>query len=558
RRHARPGAGLGRLLPRTRRRPPAHRRRADRPARRCRREDHRVRRAARAPRGRRHARLLARSRRDGRAPRRAPRHQLARLRLAARASRPPAARHAPRARPGARRGARRGAPQADAAHLGVERARRRHRQLPVGAQRGRPRERGALRHPRRATHLRRRRDVHGGGFDHHLLALRARRARAGHELRRQLRLPRRLGAAGAALARDRGHLPAAQRHREPRREDRGSRPEAPRGRRRAAPRDHVVRHRRREDGAGAAHRPRKAQRQGHQVGAEAGRPAAQPDRTAARGDHRADGRHLPLPARAERRRDHPRRVRARRATGGREVRHRGMGAPSPVKTSARHARRRTVVGISLAVLLVAATLVSAIVGQFGVSAQEVVLSVLHSTWIPNPWFANPWPPIDPTADAALWVIRFPRIVMAMAVGAALAVAGAVMQAVFGNPLAEPGVVGVSSGAALGAAIAIVTGLFAFGEWTIALLAFAGGLGATLLVYGVSRAGGRTEVVTLLLTGIAVNAFGGAGLAFLLFMAGSAGREQIVFWQLGSLSGSLWRESLLVLVVAVLGVIVAML
>ncbi|GMA90562.1 FecCD family ABC transporter permease [Homoserinibacter gongjuensis] len=172
--------------------------------------------------------------------------------------------------------------------------------------------------------------------------------------------------------------------------------------------------------------------------------------------------------------------------------------------------------------------------------------------------AEPWPPIDPTADAALWVIRFPRIVMAMGVGAALAVAGAVMQAVFGNPLAEPGVVGVSAGAAFGAAIAIVTGLLALGEWTIALLAFAGGLGATLLVYGVSRAGGRTEVVTLLLTGIAVNAFGGAGLAFLLFMAGSASREQIVFWQLGSLSGSLWREALLVLAVAAIGTVVAVL
>ncbi|MGN6273811.1 MAG: FecCD family ABC transporter permease [Protaetiibacter sp.] len=227
-------------------------------------------------------------------------------------------------------------------------------------------------------------------------------------------------------------------------------------------------------------------------------------------------------------------------------------------SGARLARRRTLVGLALAVLLVAATLVSAVVGQFGVSAQEVVQSLLHATWIPNPWFANPWPRIDPTADAALWVIRFPRIVMAMAVGAALAVAGAVMQAIFGNPLAEPGVVGVSAGAAFGAAIAIVTGLLAFGEWTIAVLAFAGGLGATLLVYGVSRAGGRTEVVTLLLTGIAVNAFGGAGLAFLLFMAGSASREQIVFWQLGSLSGSLWRESLLVLGVAAVGTVAAIL
>lgn len=234
-----------------------------------------------------------------------------------------------------------------------------------------------------------------------------------------------------------------------------------------------------------------------------------------------------------------------------------MSAPA-VPSAARLARRRTLVGIALALLLVVATIVSAVVGQFGVSVQEVVLSFLHGTWIPNPWVPNPWPPIDPTADAALWVIRFPRIVMAMGVGAALAVAGAVMQAVFGNPLAEPGVVGVSAGAAFGAAIAIVTGLLALGEWTIALLAFAGGLGATLLVYGVSRAGGRTEVVTLLLTGIAVNAFGGAGLAFLLFMAGSASREQIVFWQLGSLSGSLWREALLVLAVAAIGTVVAIL
>ena len=146
--------------------------------------------------------------------------------------------------------------------------------------------------------------------------------------------------------------------------------------------------------------------------------------------------------------------------------------------------------------------------------------------------------------------------MAVTVGAALAAAGAVMQAVFGNPLAEPGVVGVSSGAALGAAAAIVLGLAAYGDGLVAALAFCGGLLATLLVYLVSRANGRTEVVTLLLTGIAVNAFAGAGLAFLLFSASSANREQIVFWQLGSLGGSLWREVLVVVAVAVPGVIVA--
>jgi iron complex transport system permease protein len=78
------------------------------------------------------------------------------------------------------------------------------------------------------------------------------------------------------------------------------------------------------------------------------------------------------------------------------------------------------------------------------------------------------------------------------------------------------------------------------------------------VYLVSRSNGRTEVVTLLLTGIAVNAFAGAGLAFLLFVASSANREQIVFWQLGSLGGSLWREVLVVAVVALPCLVVALL
>jgi len=131
-----------------------------------------------------------------------------------------------------------------------------------------------------------------------------------------------------------------------------------------------------------------------------------------------------------------------------------------------------------------------------------------------------------------------------------------MQAIFGNPLAEPGVVGVSSGAALGAAAAIVFGVTALGSWSIALFAFGGGLLATLVVYFVSRANGRTEVVTLLLTGIAINAFAGAGLAFLLFMGNTASREQITFWQLGSLGGSLWREVAIVAPVMVVGTVVA--
>lgn len=213
--------------------------------------------------------------------------------------------------------------------------------------------------------------------------------------------------------------------------------------------------------------------------------------------------------------------------------------------------RAALLSTSLGVLLVVGVVASAMLGQLAVSPAEVVGSVLRAVGIPNSWA-----PTDPIVESTLWVVRFPRIAMALAVGAALAVAGAVMQAIFGNPLAEPGVVGVSSGSALGASIAIVLGVTAFGTGSLAIFAFLGGLGATLLVYFVSRANGRTEVVTLLLTGIAINAFAGAGLAFMLFVADSGSREQIVFWQLGSLNGSRWSEVVIVAVVGLIGTVVA--
>lgn len=218
-------------------------------------------------------------------------------------------------------------------------------------------------------------------------------------------------------------------------------------------------------------------------------------------------------------------------------------------TAARTGPQRAVIlSVVLVVCLIATALLSAIVGQVAISPAQVVGSILRAAGIPNDWTSH-----DAIAESTLWIVRFPRIVMGLGVGAALAASGAVMQAIFGNPLAEPGVVGVSSGAALGAAFAIVVGLNALGGWSIALFAFVGSLAATLLVYLISRANGRTEVVTLLLTGIAVNAFGGAGIAFLLFAGNSSSREQIVFWQLGSLNGSLWPEVAIVAIVAAIGV-----
>lgn len=214
--------------------------------------------------------------------------------------------------------------------------------------------------------------------------------------------------------------------------------------------------------------------------------------------------------------------------------------------------RGTALTLLLAGLLVGGIIASAITGQLAIAPTEVLGSLLRAIGI-----ENGWAPTDPLIESTLWVVRFPRIVMGLMVGAALAVAGAVMQAIFGNPLAEPGVVGVSSGAALGASIAITIGASVLGGPGVAVFAFLGGLVATLLVYAVARAGGRTEVVTLLLTGIAINAFAQAGIAFVLFIADSASREQIVFWQLGSIAGALWGQVLLVGAVAVLGTVGAL-
>lgn len=221
-------------------------------------------------------------------------------------------------------------------------------------------------------------------------------------------------------------------------------------------------------------------------------------------------------------------------------------APNPVQGAlpgSSSGSRTLWVVLGLVVLLVGGVVVSASIGQLSARPIDVLGSALSGLGIANPWIP------EHLVDQTLQQIRFPRVVISLLVGALLAVAGAVMQAVFGNPLAEPGVVGVSAGAAFGAAVAIALGLTVAGGWTVALLAFVGGVITTALVYLTARTEGRSEVVTLLLTGIAVNAFAGAGLALVMFIADSGSREQIVFWQLGSMNGSRWSE---VAVIALIG------
>ncbi|WP_217240661.1 iron ABC transporter permease [Streptomyces sp. AC555_RSS877] len=207
----------------------------------------------------------------------------------------------------------------------------------------------------------------------------------------------------------------------------------------------------------------------------------------------------------------------------------------------------------LTVGLVAALLVlvpvAAGIGAYPVPIGDVLASVQHRSGLGGA-------ESDRVAESVLWSVRFPRIVLALLIGASLGCAGALMQGVFGNPLAEPGVIGISSGAAVGAVGAIALGLEFFGTWTVSVCAFVAGLGTVLVVYAMSREGGRTEVVTLILTGIALNAFAGALIGLFLFFADAAAIQQITFWQLGSLAQATWPKVLAVLPCAALGLAVA--
>lgn len=204
--------------------------------------------------------------------------------------------------------------------------------------------------------------------------------------------------------------------------------------------------------------------------------------------------------------------------------------------------------VALAVVLMVLALVSAVVGQVPTTPAEVLGSLTHRVGLD----IGPMP-AHPSGEVTLWQVRFPRLTLAMLVGACLGCAGALLQGVFANPLAEPGVVGVSSGAAVGASSVFVLGGSFAGVWTVALAAFVGGLVTTIAVYFLARNAGRTEVVTLILTGVAVNAFAGGVIAFFTFVASPAARDQIVFWQLGSLAGATWQSVAVVGPLALVGI-----
>ncbi|HMI01736.1 MAG TPA: iron chelate uptake ABC transporter family permease subunit, partial [Pedobacter sp.] len=145
------------------------------------------------------------------------------------------------------------------------------------------------------------------------------------------------------------------------------------------------------------------------------------------------------------------------------------------------------------------------------------------------------------------IVRIPRVLLGLLVGAALGISGTAIQGIFRNPLAEPGLIGISAGASLMAVIIIVMEISLLaglsnllGYYLLAFGAFSGAGIAALLVYQISKTDGKSNVATMLLAGIAINALAGALTGLITFAADDQQLRNITFWMLGSLGGATWE------------------
>jgi iron complex transport system permease protein len=197
--------------------------------------------------------------------------------------------------------------------------------------------------------------------------------------------------------------------------------------------------------------------------------------------------------------------------------------------------------IILFFLLIGITLLSICYGAVNISLAEIYSGL-------SKWFHGQ---DTMTLNERIFTsIRLPRALLCVIVGASLATGGVLMQALFRNPIVEPGLVGTSSGAAFGAALYFVLGnvlKFNAGEWALPIAACLGGILSTALVFMLSLSSqtGRRSIVALLLTGIAVNALFMSGVGFLSYIARDPQARSITFWTLGTLSGSNWHSVIIV-------------
>ncbi|MCZ2203829.1 FecCD family ABC transporter permease [Bartonella sp. A05] len=220
----------------------------------------------------------------------------------------------------------------------------------------------------------------------------------------------------------------------------------------------------------------------------------------------------------------------------------------------KHTCRKKIVLCSLVVFFIFSVIFGLLSGASNVSLVKLIHILLTQDFAVS----------SKTRDYLVFIdIRLPRVILGLLIGAALAVSGVLMQGLFRNPLADPGIVGVSTGASLGAILAIVIG-FTFPAFLAPFLesykvmigAFWGGLLTTIILYTIATHHSCTSIATMLLAGIAISALSGAIVGILIFIANDQQLRDITFWNLGSLAGATWLKVWLILPFVWIGLLFA--
>lgn len=214
-------------------------------------------------------------------------------------------------------------------------------------------------------------------------------------------------------------------------------------------------------------------------------------------------------------------------------------------------KRQKSIIILMFFMLVTVIVLATSIGSVSVPFMETVKIILKNWGIPgNYTFAR-------GTESIIFYVRFPRVITAVLVGASLGTAGAVMQGMFRNPMADPGVLGVSSGASLGAVAAIYLGVYTIHPYYMAFFACAGALFAAFTVYLLSSRGARVPIMNMLLSGIAVSMFLGAITTGILSFIRNDQVKQFLFWTMGSLNGRRWDDVRLVFFPALICITILM-
>lgn len=206
--------------------------------------------------------------------------------------------------------------------------------------------------------------------------------------------------------------------------------------------------------------------------------------------------------------------------------------------------------IALFVLLIFSILASITFGNADISIKEVYSVVAYEFFHLDRFSEFS----EGAIHDVVWIIRFPRVILAVAVGMGLSVCGVIMQAVVKNPLADPYVLGISSGASLGATLGVIFGFGAlFGPNSVGILAFLGALGTSFLVLFIANVGGRANAAKLILAGMAVSSVCSAAGNFILYLAHDKNANtEVMFWTMGSLGGAKWDVVAVILPVMIIG------